>query len=654
MISSIGEMEKLDDYIMISTIQEGNEYFVSRAKRESDNKSVIIKTINPYLSNEDASAKLLNEHTILNEVSSVYVPQIIDFFDKGKEKILIMEDAGGEPLNNIVAPNYPSFFTCVKIAYHLSLAIHDIHTEGIIHGCISPRNIYWNEKNESIFVLNFSVANMVCQDKSASITIPVHQDQLPYASPETMGTTSIKVDNRSDLYSLGATLYELLGKRVPFICEDRREYLHAHVAKVPKPLHVLDPTIPPKVSEIISKLLSKSPKDRYASGLGLSYDFKKVIEADYKKENINDIILGQLDYSDRLKTPTKLIGRQEELSALERSIAQAIKGTKNLVVISGYSGVGKTSLCRKLELQVDSNLIRFISGKFDLVRGDIPYTGLIEAFNQIVDSQLTESNDYLEKWRLKIRKKLGNNSKLLTDLIPKLKLIVGRDSAAIALAPEESHLRFLYVLKEYLKLLVNYDKPIALFLDDVQWADDASLEILDAIISEKSLANLVIILAYRSNEVGYGSDLYEKIKIIQEHAVECTSISLGNLNKEEFTNYLSETLNTNSIELTELSASLLEKTGGNPFFTSQLLKDLVRKEIIKFEDKRGRWRWENNRLSRVEVTANIVDYMLESIETLPMGSQRVIGNAAFLGKKIQYQDAFFCASKRSRRSASGY
>ncbi|MGA2581617.1 MAG: AAA family ATPase, partial [Bryobacteraceae bacterium] len=486
------------------------------------------------------------------------------------------------------------------------------------------------------WLTGFGIASLLPRERQAPAPPELIAGTLAYMSPEQTGRMNRSIDARSDLYSLGVTLYQMLTGVLPFAAADPLEWIHCHIARqaiAPADLRA----VPEHLSAITMKLLAKNVEDRYQTAAGLEADLRRCLSAWQSHGRINPFPLGMDDSSDRLLIPEKLYGREREVNALltafDRVVAQ---GTAELVLVSGYSGVGKSSVVNDLHKVLVPTRGLFASGKFDQYKRDIPYATLAQAFQMLVRQILVKSKAEVDHWRDALLEALGPNGQVMVDLIPEVEFVIGKQPPAADLPPQEARGRFQLVFRRFLGAFARPEHPLALFLDDLQWLDIATLELLERLITDPDVRHVLLIGAYRDNEVSSSHPLMRTLAAIREAGAKTQEIVLAPLGLDDVERLIADALHSGPDSAGPLALSVYEKTGGNPFFTIQLLNSLAEEGLLRFDrdaaaPNKSNWTWDLDRIRAKGYSDNVVDLMLGKLRRLSHQTQSALQQLACLG-----------------------
>ena len=549
--------------------------------------------------------------------------------------VLVLEDPGGVPLDQLPGqPLQVGFW--LRLAINLSTAIDRLHQRGIIHKDIKPANVLVDAANAQCWLRGSLIASRLPRERQFPEPPEFIAGTLPYMAPEQTGRINRSIDSRSDLYSLGVTLYEMLTGSLPFTASDPMEWVHCHIARQPAPPSQRRRDLPETISAIILKLLSKTAEERYQTATGLLADLKKCLAEWESHRRIGSFSLGAHDISDRLLMPEKLYGRDREIKTLLDAFDQVVTtGEPNLVLVSGYSGIGKSSVVNELHKVLVLPRALFASGKFDQYKRDIPYATLAQAFQSLVRSLLSKSEADLQVWRDAFSEALGPNGLLIVDLVPELKLIIGEQPPVPDLPPQDAQRRFQLVFRRFISVFARAEHPLALFFDDLQWLDVATLDFLENLLTQPDVHHLMLIGAYRDNEIDSAHPLWRKLEAIRHAGPIVHDIVLAPLITGDLERLLADSLHCKLDRAIPLAQLLHEKTAGNPFFVIQFIYALVEEQLLTFDHNDARWLWDLNRIHAKGYTDNVVDLMVGKLNRLPIETQKALQDLACLGNSAE-------------------
>ncbi len=593
-----------------------------------------LKTLDIPFPSADQVKQFFNEYDILKGLEISGGRQILERSDSNAQPpYLLMEFVEGLTLKAGIEKQLFSFPEQLKVAIRLAGILAGIHQHKIIHKDVNPRNIIINPDTLDVRLIDFEFATQL-DLKTHHLGNPERiEGTLAYISPEQTGRMNRVVDYRSDLYSLGVCYYELFSGQLPFASGDPMELVYNHLARSPKPPHQLTDGLPEILSDIILKLLAKNAEDRYQSAFGLEADLQQCLQLLEEIGTTPSFPLAKPGFSDRFQIPQKLYGREAELDTLMQAYRSISQGNFLLLLVAGYSGVGKSSLVYEVHKPLTENRGFFIEGKFDQYQRDIPYSAWIQAFNQFVDLLLTENPVQLEAWKKRLLVALNEEGKVLTEVLPRLEKIIGPQPVLPELENKENKTRFNRVIKKFIQCIAQARHPLFIFIDDWQWADVGSIELLEKLSREKDNSHLIITGAYRDNEVPPTHPFAAFLNRCRKDTVSLHEISLDNLYPEDISRLLADTLNRAAAECQNLTEIFYEKTQGNAFFLQQMLHTLHEKKALSFEvTARGvKWSWDIAEIRRLKIADNVVELMIEKVRQLPAGTQQILKIAACIG-----------------------
>jgi PAS domain S-box-containing protein len=582
-------------------------------------------------SSPDCIGRLEHEYALKCELDPGWAARPMSLTHYNDRMTLVLEDPGGMPLDRLLGhPLDIAHFLYVAIP--LAGALRHVHERGLIHKDIKPANVLVDSMNGSVWLTGFGIASRLPRERQAPTPPEVIAGTLAYMAPEQTGRMNRSVDSRSDLYALGVTFYEMLTGQLPFTAADPMEWVHCHIARQPMPPNERAGCIPGPLSAIVMKLLAKTAEERYQTAAGVEADLRRCLAAWQSQGRIDRFPLGEHDGSDRLLIPEKLYGREREIEALLASFDRVVaNGTTELVLVSGYSGIGKSSVVNELHQALVPPRGLFASGKFDQYTRDIPYATLAQAFQSLVRSLLTQSEEELGRWRDSLREALGPNGQLMVNLVPELELVIGKQPPVAELPPQDAQNRFQAVFRRFLGVFAREEHPLALFLDDLQWLDAATLDLLEHLATHPEVRHLLLVGAYRDNEVSPSHPLLRTLDAIHKSGAFVEEINLAPLSHECLERLITDTLNCASDDAAPLARLVHEKTGGSPFFAIQFISALAEEGLLRFDHDAARWCWELDRLRAKGYTDNVVDLMVARLTRLPVETQAAMQQLACLG-----------------------
>ncbi len=545
------------------------------------------------------------------------------------------QDGGAESLSRFCdSPMPPGGF--LELAVRISKAIGELHRHKVIHKNVTPHTILVNPTTGAVTITDFSIASHGRRQHAVAKNNGAIEGTLAYMSPEQTGRISRVVDHRTDLYSLGMTFYQMLTGTLPFRAGDALEWAHCHIARAPRPPDEIVPGIPRVISAIIMKLLAKAAEERYQTAHGLTCDLEKCLDQWSEKQDIGWFTLGECDVPDQLLIPQKLYGRNKEIDALVSAFDRVVKGgTPELVMVAGYSGIGKTALVRELCKPVLRERGYFVSGKSDQYKRNIPYSTIAEAFRELIQQILTESDQRVAVWKRQLQSALGLNGQLVVEVVPQVELIIGKQLPVPELPPAETQNRFNTVFGDFVAVFAKNRHPLVVFLDDLQWVDAASLKLLEHIITSPDVRYLLLMGAYRDNEVGASHPLLAALENILSCGAIVRSVTLPPLSFEDLNRLNADTFRSDKERVAPLTKLTYEKTAGNPFFVIQFLTTLYGENLVEFDRRERGWKWHINHIRDKGYTDNVVDLMAAKLKRLSPETQMALKLAACIGAKFE-------------------
>src|SRR5271165_1730348 len=621
---------------VFETLRQDGEFALRRGRRDDDKLPTILAVapVSEYPALRSLE-RLEHEYGLRAELDSDWAARPLTLAHHEGRTMLILEDSGGEPLDRLLGR--PMDLTrFLRFAVGLAAALGKLHQRGLIHKDIKSANILVNSATEAVWLTGFGVASPLPREHQSPEPPEVIAGTLAYMAPEQTGRMNRSIDSRSDLYSLGVTFYEMLTGVLPFNAFDPMEWVHCHVARQPPPLTHLAREIPGPLSAIVSKLLAKTAEERYQTAAGLEADLRRCL-ADWESiGQIEAFSPGEHDVPNRLLIPEKLYGRDSVCKALLGAFDRVVdSGVLELVLVSGYSGIGKSSVVNELHKAIVAPRGIFISGKFDQHKRDIPYITLALAFQGLARQILSKSEREVGYWRDAIRGAVGTNGQLLVNLIPELELIIGSQPPAPELPPQEAQNRFEAMLRRFVGTFARKEHPLAFFLDDLQWIDPASLKLLEQLVAHPDTRHLFLIGAYRDNEVSAYHPLMLTLDSIRKTGAIVHEIVLQPLSLAHVTQLIGDALRCELAHAEPLAELVHEKTGGNPFFAVQFLNTLAEEHLLEFDAGEAAWKWDLNRIRAKGFTDNVVDLMLDKLTRLPVATQKALRQLACLGNRAE-------------------
>ncbi|NES03778.1 MAG: AAA family ATPase [Okeania sp. SIO2F4] len=690
-------MVNLAGYQDFIQIHKSANSLVYRARRVSDTATatlgetqpVIIKFLNQDYPTSEQIRRYKQEYYLTCQLESPGIIKAYSLEEWQRSYAIVLEDFGGISLKRWLKEHQVlSTLEFLLLAIQITEIIGKIHAQNVIHKDINPDNIVFNPKTKELKIIDFGIATELSRENPTLKNPNVLEGTLAYISPEQTGRMNRGLDYRSDFYSLGVTFYEMLTGKLPFESSDPLELVHSHIAKPPPSIIskaqeeqkkvssvlpdimmklkaqnakslpstiskviVSKAKIPSVVVDIVMKLMAKNAEDRYQSAYGLKADLEECRRQLEGTGNINSFPLGQQDISDRFQIPQKLYGREKEIATLLAAFKRVVKtGKVELMLVSGYSGIGKSSLVQELFKPITECRGYFISGKFDQFQRNIPYSAIVAAFRGLIGQLLGESRTRLQVWREKLLQALGNNGQIIIDVIPEVELIIGKQPPVTILGANESQNRFNLVFSDLISSLCDNEHPLTLFIDDLQWADLATLTLIERLLVAEKTQDIFLLGAYRDNEVSASHPLAISLKKLKQNKAVINKIKLKKLPIYQIAYLIGDTLKHNPEKVCDLAWLVMEKTGGNPFFINEFLQALYSEELLKFNHKSRIWQWNIEAIKARRFTDNVVELMVYKLQRLPKSSQEVLSLAACLGAEFDLKTIAWVGKKSAQET----
>jgi predicted ATPase/signal transduction histidine kinase len=625
-------MNFLPGYEVVELLDESSKSLVYRGWRIKDRLPVILKILNSYSSVEDI-ARFRLEYEITRSFNLEGVVKAYGLETYNSNLVIILEDFGGTSLNKLISNQKFSLKESLELAKEITLVLGQIHQQKIVHKDINPSNIVFNPVTKQLKLIDFGIASDLSTDDYIITHPHFLEGNLAYISPEQTGRMNRHLDYRSDFYSLGITLYQLLCDRLPFTATEPIELVHCHLAKQAIAPQEINQKIPTVVSNLVIKLLAKNPEERYQSSWGIYKDLEECLQQLETNNTVQDFVLASQDIVEKWQLSQKLYGREKELFFILNAFKKSRKGRQQVILIAGECGIGKTTLVRKIEPEVLKYRGYFITGKYESINCNIPYYGLIKAFQELIDRLLIEPEANLNIWRNKLLTALGNNGQIIIDLIPQLELIIGKQNTVTALAPAEERHRFNLVWLNFINVFATADHPLVIFLDDLQWADAASLNLIQILLTTSTIQYLLIIGAYRTEEVDRQHPLSLVIDEIQTN-IPIKNLLINGLTVNEINHLIVDSFMCKLPESKSLAELVVQKTAGNPFFMNRWLKSLYQEKLIFFEFPTG-WHWDLELIKTTASAANVIELIIKKLHDLSENTQQVLKIAACIGDRFE-------------------
>ena len=602
-----------------------------------DSKNYILKSTDFYYPTLDKISMLKHEYELLKSIDSNFVIKTYGLIKIENGLAIVLEDCNGTVLLDYANKHREDLKLLLDIFIETVEGLNVLHKNNIIHKDIKPQNILVNQDNGSVKIIDLDISTKTLMEKYSGDEVLKLEGTLAYLSPEQTGRMNRSLDYRTDFYSLGTTFFEVFtGRKVFPETEDKLELIHSHIAKLPDVPKDINSDIPKALSDILLKLLEKRAEDRYQSSLGILNDLKLCKEK-LKIDKDFSFIIAQKDVPEKFKIPEKLYGRENEVEKIYNCLNSSNTDKTQLIMISGNSGVGKSFLVQEVQKPISKDKGFFLSGKYDQLKKDVPYSALIEALEQFLNILLTYTEKGLEFWKNSILDHLGSNASILNQMIPDFSIILGQLPLLEELSPQEAQIRFQQTIINFFKIFSNNSIPIVIFLDDLQWADSSMITLIEKIFLEPELKNILIIGSYRDNEVKNTHPLSLMIETVgSENKIE--TIVLKPLTLESIKNILIDSFYRREEEISELATVIQSKTGGNPFFVLQFLTILYKERAIFLNENIFAWDWELDKIKNSVITDNVVELLSDRLKKLEPEELKIIKYAACIGKQFSLRD----------------
>jgi PAS domain S-box-containing protein len=622
----------------LEPIREGADFILYRGRQHGNPSPVLARAVSAKQPSTQSLRRLDHEYSLAAKLDPAWAATPLALTRHEGRTILVLNDPGGEPLDQVLERHQgqPLGLTrFLSVAISLTSALGQVHRHSLIHKDIKPGNVLVNEAGD-VWLIGFGIASQLPREHQSPVPLEIIAGTLAYMAPEQTGRMNRSIDTRSDLYSLGVTLYQMLTTALPFAADDPLGWVHCHIAREP-----ISPNeraaVPEPLSSLTMKLLAKNAEERYQTASGLEADLRQCLVQWQSDGRIDAFPLGAHDASDRLMIPEKLYGREGEIDALVAAFDRVVThGTPELVLVSGYSGIGKSSVVNELHKVLVPPRGFFASGKFDQYKRDIPYATLAQAFQALVRQILVKSEEEVGQWRRAILEAVGPNGQLIVNLIPEVEFIIGKQPSVPDLPQQDAQNRFQLVFRRFLGAFARPEHPLALFLDDLQWLDAASLGFLEHLLTHSEVQHLLLVGAYRDNEVNSSHPLMRTLGVIRKAGARIEEIVLAPLTLKDVSRLVADAMHGERDTVYPLAQLLHEKTGGNPFFAIQFLTALAEEGLLAFDSATRAWQWEMNRIHAKGYTDNVVHLMVGKLKRLSNTTQDALKQLACLGNVVEF------------------
>ncbi|MFK8186013.1 MAG: PAS domain S-box protein [Phormidesmis sp.] len=636
-VSHNSSFPQIEGYGLTQELYRGRRTAVYRGISDGQQRPVVIKLLCSDCPRPSELVKFRNQYVVASNLSIAGTVKPLALKPWRNGYALVMEDFGGLALGDYVRNQKLSWQAVLAIALQLTDILHDLHKARVIHKDIKPANILIHPETKQIQLIDFSLASLLPKEKQELKSPNAVEGTLAYLAPEQTGRMNRGIDYRADFYAFGVTLYELFTGQLPFISDDLMELVHCHIAKAPVAVHDMNAQVPAPLSAIVAKLMAKNAEARYQSALGLKHDLQVCLNQCQASEQIETFELGQRDMSDRFLIPEKLYGREADVKTLLDAFKRVSQGTSELMLVAGYSGVGKTALVKEVHKPIVAKRGYFVQGKYDQFNRDLPFSAFVQALRDLMGQLLGESDAQLQEWNEKILEAVGENGQVLIEVIPELEKIIGQQPPIPKLSGNAARNRFNLLFEKFIAVFTTQEHPLTLFLDDLQWVDSASLSLLQVLMGESQTGYLLLVGAYRDNEVFLTHPLTLTLKELEQRQTTISTISLAPLSSLSVNQLVAESLSCELILATPLMDIVYHKTRGNPFFTIQFLKGLYEDRLITFARNLGYWECDLGQVRAAALTDDVVEFMIGRLHKLSSATQKVLKLAACIGNHFDLE-----------------
>ncbi len=619
-------------YTILEEIYTSSKTVVYRARQQATQRLVVIKVLRQDYPSFGDLIKFRNQYAIAKNLDIEGIVRPLSLEDYQNGYALVMEDNGSISLSRYLENQTLSLTQILEIAIQLTNILHPLHQRRVIHKDIKPDNILIHPETQRIHLIDFSIASLLPKEIQQLKNLDILEGTLAYIAPEQTGRMNRAIDYRVDFYGFGVTLYELLTGQLPFSANDPLELVHCHIAKLPISPDQIKPNLPHILAKIVLKLLAKNAEDRYQSALGLKHDLSYCLHQLSTKNEISEFTLGQQDLANQFNIPEKLYGREPEVQNLLAAFERVASGTTEMMLVAGFSGIGKTAVIHEVHKPIVKQRGYFIKGKFDQFNRNLPLSAFIQAFRDLIEQLLSESDHQLQAWSTKILAAVGENGQVLIEVIPELEKLIGQQPPVPELLGNAAQNRFNLLLQKFVQVLSNHEHPVVIFLDDLQWADLASLNLLKLLMAETKY--LLILGAYRDNEVTSSHPLSWTIEEITKEGGKVSTIELSPLSESDLNQLVADTLHCSLAVADPLTQLIAQKTQGNPFFVTQFLKALYEENLINFNWEIQHWQCDILQVKALVLTEDIVEFMARQLQKLSPKSQTMLKLAACIGAQF--------------------
>lgn len=635
-------MNTFASYTLREVVLERNDYTIYAAEDLTQKKPVVLQLVPSDMFSAQSLASIRSQYALISEFSSKErhgIPPILEYIDNEKGAALVLETVHATSLNHAVKQGW-TFLDTLYFIEKTAETLAILHDANIMHKDLTPHSLFVQGRGSAMNVLlfDFRLASQLASEKQEISAASTLHANLLYISPEQTGRMNRIIDYRTDFYSLGVIFYELLTGTLPATGFDEMQIIYAHLAKRPPAPHEVNAQIPHAVSDIVMKLLAKNAEDRYNTAYGLLADIQECITQWSAHKTITGVIAGQYDTSSSFSIPQKIYGRERETKCILDTFDHvATTGASQLLLVGGYSGIGKSMLVHETHKPITERRGYFIAGKFDQFQRNIPFNAIVQAFRGLMKQILSESNEQLATWKNKITEALGENVQIIIEVIPELERVVGKQKPVIELPPSENQNRFYRTFDMFIRVFARKEHPLVMFIDDLQWADGATLNLLKTLFSNNEPAHFLVLGAYRDNEVDAAHPFTLTVTEIKKFGYPVETLILQPLAETHIEQFLADTLKTTPANVADLTRLVINKTVGNPFFMIEFLKTLYAEKLLNFDRSKHRWVWNVADITAKGITDNVVELMVNKLKKLPPETQEILQIGACVGNQFNLQ-----------------
>ncbi|MBW4646833.1 MAG: AAA family ATPase [Goleter apudmare HA4340-LM2] len=648
--SSPHSLPEILGYQIFEQLYLGSRTIVYRGQQQATQRPVVIKVLRNNYPSFSELVQFRNQYTIAKNlpIAGIVRPQSLETLGSGYA--LVMEDWSGVALSRYLEQYNLHWSQSVDIAVQLCDILHELAQHRVVHKDIKPANILINPDLKQVKLIDFSISSLLPKENQENQSPHNLEGTLAYLAPEQTGRMNRGIDYRSDFYALGVTLYQLLTGSVPFTADEPMELVHCHIAKMATPVHQVNPEVPEIVSEIVVKLMAKNAEDRYQSALGLKYDLERCLQQWKQTGAVAGFGLGERDLSDRFNIPEKLYGRDTEVQTLLEAFERVANGASELMLVAGFSGIGKTAVVNEVHKPIVRQRGYFIKGKFDQFNRNIPLSAFVQALRDLMGQLLAESDLQLAQWKTQILAAVGENGQVLIEVIPELEQIIGKQPPATELSGSAAQNRFNLLFQKFIEVFTTAEHPLVVFLDDLQWADSASLQLIKLLMSDNGY--LLMLGAYRDNEVSPTHPFILTVEELKKAEITVNTITLAPLDFADVNQLIADTLSCLIALVEPLTELVMQKTQGNPFFLTQFLKALHEDGLIAFNLEQRYWECDISKVNTLSLTDDVVEFMAQQLQKLPDETQEVLKLAACVGNQFDLHTLVIVSERSSIDAAT--